>query len=186
MFARMPESVVPFDGSYWVMNRSLLAGPYPGSLDKDVTDIRLRSLLECGIRHIIDLTEGHEVFYYSRGLAHYEDHLLRIAQRLRNEIRIVNFPIVDMDVPSRPVMVRILDDIDRAITQGDPVYIHCWGGLGRTGTVVGCYLARHNLACGDAALEKIFELRRNSSLADYPSPQTSAQREMIRSWQAGE
>jgi len=26
------------------------------------------------------------------------------------------------------------------------VYVHCWAGRGRTGTVVGCYLKRHGIA----------------------------------------
>ena len=33
----------------------------------------------------------------------------------------------------------------------EPVYVHCWGGIGRTGTVVGCWLVRHGMT-GDEAL----------------------------------
>ncbi|MFZ5949388.1 MAG: fused DSP-PTPase phosphatase/NAD kinase-like protein [Candidatus Rifleibacteriota bacterium] len=29
---------------------------------------------------------------------------------------------------------------------GKPVYVHCWGGLGRTGVVVGCWSRRHGEA----------------------------------------
>ena len=40
-------------------------------------------------------------------------------------------------------MLAVLDAIDIALCEGHGVYIHCWGGVGRTGTVVGCWLKRH-------------------------------------------
>jgi len=58
-------------------------------------------------------------------------------------------------------MIRILDQIDRGMEQNPAVYLHCWGGRGRTGTVVGCYLARHGMAVGEAALDLLGELRQN-------------------------
>jgi protein-tyrosine phosphatase len=36
------------------------------------------------------------------------------------------------------LMTTILDAIDESMTAGKPVYVHCWGGMGRTGTVIGC------------------------------------------------
>jgi protein-tyrosine phosphatase len=81
-------------------------------------------------------------------------------------------------------MVRILDDVDEAIARGQTAYVHCWGGIGRTGTVVGCWLMRHGLAGGDP-IARIAELRRDVSDARVPSPQTSAQRAMVRAWKRG-
>lgn len=65
------------------------------------------------------------------------------------------------------------------------MYVHCWGGVGRTGTVVGCYLVRSGLS-GDEALARIRQLRRNEATANRPSPETDEQRNMVRSWRAGE
>ena len=54
--------------------------------------------------------------------------------------------IVDMDVPrSQQQTAGILDAIDKALEDGKNVYVHCWGGIGRTGTVVGCWLVRHGM-----------------------------------------
>ena len=36
-------------------------------------------------------------------------------------------------------MVAILDSLDTAIADEHTIYLHCWGGIGRTGTVVGCW-----------------------------------------------
>ena len=51
-----------------------------------------------------------------------------------------------------PFLKHILDEIDGAILNGKTVYVHCLGGIGRTGTVVGCYLVRHGIAAGGKAL----------------------------------
>jgi protein-tyrosine phosphatase len=94
-------------------------------------------------------------------------------------------PIEDMGVPSTDTMMAILDEIDGAIDQGRPVFVHCLGGRGRTGTVVGCYLVRHGME-GKQALDHIRVLRRFEQTASFPSPETRPQREMVQSWRQWE
>jgi hypothetical protein len=67
-----------------------------------------------------------------------------------------------------------------------PVYVHCWGGKGRTGTVVGCYLVRHGIAEGEAALKAIQKMRRNDPKAHEPSPETREQCDFVLRWKAEE
>ena len=55
-------------------------------------------------------------------------------------------------------MRAILDLIESAITAEAPVYVHCWGGIGRTGTVVCCWLVERGLS-GEQALVEIALLR---------------------------
>ena len=81
-------------------------------------------------------------------------------------------------------MRSILDAIDSAMGRRLPSYVHCWGGRGRTGTVVGCHLIRPGLASGEAALAAIERLRRKEETADKPSPETDAQRDMVRAWKS--
>jgi protein tyrosine phosphatase len=59
--------------------------------------------------------------------------------------------------------------------------VHCWGGVGRTGTVVGCWLVRHGLAGGDA-LARVEALRATTPKANRPSPETDTQRDLVRGW----
>ncbi len=47
-------------------------------------------------------------------------------------------------------MRTTLDAIYAAMTAGEPTYLHCWGGVGRTGTVVGCLLREQGFAAADA------------------------------------
>ena len=90
----------------------------------------------------------------------YEQELQLLAVERQMQITMARMPIRDMDVPSQEEMRAILDEIARCMAKDLPVYVHCWGGKGRTGTVVGCYLARHGIATGWDALRKIKSLRR--------------------------
>ena len=89
--------------------------------------------------------------------------------------------IRDQDLPSAEVMNSILDEMERSIAPGRPVYVHCWGGRGRTGIVVGCYLVRQGLT-GEEGLKKMDQLRQSASNGHLPSPKTDAQRDFVRSW----
>jgi protein-tyrosine phosphatase len=77
--------------------------------------------------------------------------------------------------------------IDAALDNKQVVYVHCWGGIGRTGTVVGCYLVRHGMT-GQEALAEIKRLRRNLPFTDRirSSPETDAQKQMVLNWKNGQ
>jgi protein-tyrosine phosphatase len=50
-------------------------------------------------------------------------------------------------------LAEILSAIDRRISEGGAVYLHCWGGVGRTGLVVACWLQEHGRTPDDASAE---------------------------------
>ena len=50
-------------------------------------------------------------------------------------------------------MREILDHLRTRLDSGHKVYVHCWGGIGRTGTVVGCHLVEQGMTA-DQALEQ--------------------------------
>lgn len=72
------------------------------------------------------------------------------------------FHIPDMGICDAAQMNHILDTIDEHVSAGRGVYVHCWGGVGRTGTVIGCWLVRHG-ATGDAALQQVLALFKSMS-----------------------
>lgn len=186
MDSESKEGPVPFARSYWVVPGQLLAGCYPGDPHPQEARRKLTGLLEVGIRHVINLMEPQEKNHEGRPFVPYQEPLAHLAEERGIEVTCVRFPIRDGNVPSREEMRAILDDIDQALAEGRPVYVHCWGGKGRTGTVVGCYLARHGLANGPEALVRIQELRRNDPTSGHPSPETERQRDLVRSWKVGE
>lgn len=174
----------PIPNSYWVKLGCLAAGEYPGEVDPKEAAAKLRDLLQAGIDHFIDLTEegertdqGELVPY--RGIAEEE------GRKLGLDVRWTRHPIRDTRVPDNPQdMATILAAIDSALANGRKVYVHCWGGAGRTGTVIGCWLVRHGRA-GDEALDQIAEWWRGVAKAHFNSrsPNEWVQREYVRNWE---
>lgn len=167
---------VPIPNSYWLPGERILAGEYPGASDPAATAARLQLFLDVGITSFVDLTSADELVPYGP--------LLReMAGRLGVEVRYHRAPIADFSVPTPEHMHRILDLIEAEQAAGGTVYVHCWGGVGRTGTVVGCYLVRRGLD-GKAALAQLARLWRTVEKCDWApdSPESDAQRAFVRDW----
>lgn len=125
---------VPIANSYLVHSgMKIYAGEYPG--DKDVQACKSK-VGPYGYFHEVkffyDLTCEGELVPYSRFLRPGTEH--------------VRFPVPDCGVPhdTRPVALlldRIIRNASDATGNCDKTYIHCWGGVGRTGTIVACLYA---------------------------------------------
>ncbi|MEB3356369.1 MAG: hypothetical protein VKK04_06560 [Synechococcales bacterium] len=163
----------PIPHCYWVVPGKFLAGEYPRTLDEASSREKIKALIDAGVTTFIDLTDTWD------GLLPY-DHFLETAAHQR-------FPIRDVSVPaSVEEAIAILDTIDYHLQQGEVVYLHCWGGIGRTGLIVGCWLARHGFA-GEAALTRLRELwQACSKAAICQSPETAEQEQYVLSWPAGQ
>ncbi len=176
------EQSVLFDQCYWAEPGKLMAGCYLGSHNKENARENLKGLLECGIRHIVNLMESDEI---SSSLS-YEDQMRSLIESQGEAITFNRMPIRDMGIPSGDEMRGILDDIEQHIEENKPVYVHCLGGTGRTGTVVGCYLARRGYASGKKIFSVIRELRKNTRDHGTASPETLQQMNFVLSWIQGE
>jgi protein-tyrosine phosphatase len=166
----------PIPNSYWVRPGQLLAGEYPSDWNEALSREKLRRLLEAGVTFFLNLTEAGEY-----GLRSYAPLLDQEAAALGREVEHKRMSIRDRGTPTAEAMTDILDSIDATLAAGGTVYVHCYAGIGRTGTVVGCYLARHGMS-GEEALAEIARLRQGISDGWITSPETAAQREMVRNW----
>jgi len=180
MMAEPGKTTHPIEDSYWVIPGRLLAGEYPGDHQEDDARAKARWLLYQGISFWLDLTEDGE-----HGLVPYGEILLEEAKALGLPAAHVRMPVRDMGVPDRQTMVRILDVLDASLKAQQTVYLHCFGGIGRTGTVVGCFIARHGIT-GSEAIEQIARWRQGTPDGWKQSPETDEQVELILSWKEGE
>ena len=170
----------PIPNSYWLPDVTVIAGEYPGARDVTEARAKLGQILDAGVGVFLDLTGPVD------GLKPYEDLLLKEADRRNVQVTYERMSIPDMDVTGPTHMNEVLDTIEHHVSEGRTVYVHCWGGVGRTGLVVGCLLVRHGLE-GRDALDKVRSLfgtmskekvRRHSG----GSPQTPAQLSMVSEW----
>ena len=168
-------AAAPIRDSYWLIEGQLLAGEYPGARDQDKARQKIDAILAAGLRSFIDLTETVDP------LKPYDPILQELAASMGLEVSYRRMPIRDMSIPTIEVMAEILSTIESEIAAGRPVYFHCWGGIGRTGTVAGCWLVEQGHTCDDA-LQRIRELRALTSGAREESPQTEHQRAFVRGW----
>ena len=173
----MTELIRPVRESYWVKPGRFLAGEYPAAPFIGRARARIGGLLDIGINTFIDLTIPKELPPYLP--------VLNEQARLRDiEAQHKRFPILDRHIPTQATMTEILDTIDDALAEGRNVYVHCWGGIGRTGTTVGCYLVRHGLT-GEQAVAQLAEWWKDVPKSAYTprSPETDLQVEFILQWE---
>jgi len=173
------KTSVPFVNTYWVVPSRFLAGEHPVELSKDITLARLNALLDAGVRTFVNLTEKREK------MESYSQLLHALAADRQIEIVILRMSIPDRSVPSVEMLRSILDAIDGSIADERPVFVHCFAGVGRTGTIVGCYLKRHGEATEENVIAKISELRRLMPGGAEMSPHTPEQIQLVRNWKQG-
>jgi len=164
----------PLANSYWVLPGRFLAGEYPSGRehpDSDAGRARIARLLGAGVSCIVDLTEEGECPAYDQLLPPTVTHLRRT--------------IPDTEVPRHPGLMRdIQKDLALALADGQVVYVHCRAGIGRTGTVAGCFLVEQGLD-GDEALRELNVLwtLQCARAVSWPEvPQTAEQADYIRLW----
>jgi hypothetical protein len=175
-------SQLPFARSYWAVPGQILAGFYPGDRDPVVALNKLNALLDCGVTHICSLMESTETDHAGRPFHNYQPAFAELARQRGITAGLLHYPIRDVSVPTVAGMRAALDGLDEGLLRGGVIYLHCWGGRGRTGTVLGCWLARHG------ERDPLGKLRQLTAHArpHFPNvPETTGQQQFVLNWRAG-
>ena len=73
----------------------------------------------------------------------------------------------DMGIPEFSDLVNSVDFIHQRITNDEPVMVHCLAGLGRTGTILACYMIKYQKMSTQDAIDYVRE-KRHGSIQSYP------------------
>lgn len=150
---------------YTVLEKRFIAGGYPYNPGSDEPLETLRALIARNIDSFVDLTEEDE-------LTHYHGKFIEITDK---KIFYSRFAIIDYSVPTNEEMNAILAHINQSLTDNRNIYLHCRGGIGRTGTVVACWLKSQGMS-GEEALKRLSELFSHSNAAKFcRSPESDEQ-----------
>ncbi len=93
----------------------------------------LAGRVECLERTGIDLID----FYHKRGL------------------QVIHLPIPDFGVPNKTPLKKILQRIIRLANDGQNIAIHCYAGVGRTGTIAACLAGEIFGDSGEEAIRRV-------------------------------
>lgn len=106
-------------------------------------------LKEEGIGAIVTLTEDniYEDYYHESGFIQLHE------------------PVDDYEAPTAEGMGRVLDFIDSCLGKDIGVAVHCAEGRGRTGTVLGAWLAKKESLSPKDAIRRVHELRIHTALS---------------------
>ncbi len=133
----------PTPESNWIIRNKILAGGYPFNPNEKILDQQpIQRLINSGITDFICLQENNELLTFES----YQSYLQP------NKHTFHNFPIPDRKIVSDETMINYITQIQAIINQPNHiVYIHCYGGHGRTGVVIALLLGIiYNLSSQDA------------------------------------
>ena len=185
LYIIMPEFQIasvtpPLPRTYWVLDGKFLAGAFAGQHDPIAHEARLKALFNAGLRTFVNLMEEDEKNNVGMPFVRYDEQLHQIATKTNERVECLTLPIVDGHVTTHEHMNEILDAIDGSLKNDRPVYLHCFGGMGRTGTVVCCWLLRHGYATTSNVFEMLNDLRQaDLARASWPAPENETQRAFV-------
>ena len=140
------------DNFSWLIENKLAGSAIPTSKDE------IKWLQEQGVKSIVTVREE------------------TLDENWVEKMKYLHVHSNDMGVPEFDDLVNAVDFIHQIITQDEPVMVHCLAGLGRTGTILACYLIKYDSMSADDAIQKVREKRQGSI-------QSFSQEELIHRFQ---
>jgi protein-tyrosine phosphatase len=125
------------------------------SVDRDQIQAWIAHMKERGIRRVCCLLSQDQLGYY-------QEDLLQIYRSEFGEDKVCWAPVEDFRLVQKDTLTEnILPFLQQSDECGEPVVVHCSGGIGRTGHVLAAWLARGRKLPFEEALIAVRETGRN-------------------------
>ena len=131
------------DNFSWLIDNKLAGSAIPTSMDE------VQWVIDQGVKSIVSVREE------------------PLDSDWTNNVNYLHVHSNDMSVPEFDDLVKAVDFIHNRITNNEPAMVHCLAGLGRTGTILACYLIKYQKMSAEKAIQKIRE-ERPGSIQSFP------------------
>lgn len=121
----------------WVIKDSLAGMAHPGERLETFAKLKAR-----GIGAVVTLTV----------------HSLPQALLSKNDLAYLHLPIENFEPPTLPQIRNFVKFCEKNLRAGRPVAVHCLAGIGRTGTMLACYMVWQGMP-PDQAISALRKLR---------------------------
>ena len=122
----------------WLINNKLAGSGMPTSVAE------LEWVRKQGVKSIITMTEN------------------SLPESWIKDINYLHVPTEDLSAPDMDKIDQTVDFIQERIKNDEPIMIHCAAGIGRTGTILACYLIKYYNLSAKNAIEKVRKERPGS------------------------
>jgi len=122
----------------WLIDNKLAGCGMPTTQDE------LKWILSQGVKSIVTMTEN------------------ALPESWIKNVNYLHMPTEDLNAPDIQKIDETVDFIHKKLDSNEPVMVHCAAGIGRTGTILACYLIKFHKHNAKNAISKVREKRPGS------------------------
>jgi atypical dual specificity phosphatase len=122
----------------WLIDNKLAGCGMP------TTSNEIKWVFEQGVKSIVTMTE------------------VPLPESWTKNTKYLHVPTEDLNAPDIEQIEEAVDFIHERINNNDPVMVHCAAGIGRTGTILACYLIKYQKYSAKEAITKVRKERPGS------------------------